>query len=328
MSTDEESDEALREAPGVELDGKRITVEIARGDKREDRKEERRERDRPPPSRDDFRCYNCGGRGHLARDCAEKPRNPMYADTRGTKLGGDDRDRGRYHPYGSSRSGDRRDDRRDLDRRDDDRDFRDDRGRDWDPRMERRDGGSSRGVDRYDDRGPIPYGSSMDQRGGDPYYPMNGGPSRSSYGPPPGYPPLPSRRYSPPPSYGPVGVRGGEPRSSRPPYDDYYDRRVGPGSDLVGPSSRRDRSPERGMGYPPRDIIVPLRGYASGPPMDDYARRGRSPERPPYYGARPGNGVRSSSPDRYNSSSSRSGGQLAALEAQRAGGRARTPDRF
>eukprot|EP01117_Protostelium_nocturnum_P004448 TRINITY_DN1603_c0_g1_i2.p1 TRINITY_DN1603_c0_g1~~TRINITY_DN1603_c0_g1_i2.p1 ORF type:complete len:205 (-),score=54.49 TRINITY_DN1603_c0_g1_i2:60-590(-) len=125
MSTDEESDEALREAPGVELDGKRITVEIARGDKREDRKEERRERDRPPPSRDDFRCYNCGGRGHLARDCAEKPRNPMYADTRGTKLGGDDRDRGRYHPYGSSRSGDRRDDRRDLDRRDDDRDFRD-----------------------------------------------------------------------------------------------------------------------------------------------------------------------------------------------------------
>eukprot|EP01118_Nematostelium_gracile_P013737 TRINITY_DN5222_c0_g1_i1.p1 TRINITY_DN5222_c0_g1~~TRINITY_DN5222_c0_g1_i1.p1 ORF type:complete len:492 (-),score=95.07 TRINITY_DN5222_c0_g1_i1:135-1610(-) len=111
METEKDCLEAIRLLDGTELGGQKISVVRAKGPIAS------RERTLNPPNT--FRCYNCAKPGHLARECKEKPRNPAYADTKGTKLVDIGR---RYHPY------ERPMDRRGSDPRDDR--MRDDRGRD------------------------------------------------------------------------------------------------------------------------------------------------------------------------------------------------------
>jgi len=92
MDNENECGDAISALHGSTFDGQRILVERARGD--------------------EFKCYNCNKPGHLARDCKEKPRNPLYADTRGTRL--EDMHRSSYHPYprrGGDSSRDRYEDR-------------------------------------------------------------------------------------------------------------------------------------------------------------------------------------------------------------------------
>jgi arginine/serine-rich splicing factor 7 len=90
METERDCEEAIRSLDKKNIDGKLIRVEMAKGKTREHRENNR-----------DFLCYNCNKPGHLARDCKEKPRNPMYADTRGTKITdlSSSSSRNRFHPY-------------------------------------------------------------------------------------------------------------------------------------------------------------------------------------------------------------------------------------
>jgi len=69
MDSERVCDEVIEALNGTTIDGKKMNVERAR-------KKERSTK---------FLCYNCSQPGHLARDCKEKPRNPDYVDTRGTK---------------------------------------------------------------------------------------------------------------------------------------------------------------------------------------------------------------------------------------------------
>ena len=80
----------------------------------------RGQRERRDPRDDSFVCYNCKKPGHLARDCSsrysenisffrrilrsyDRPRNPNFLDTRGTKKS-DGSFRGRREHRGGSRS--------------------------------------------------------------------------------------------------------------------------------------------------------------------------------------------------------------------------------
>eukprot|EP01114_Cavostelium_apophysatum_P023385 TRINITY_DN878_c0_g1_i2.p1 TRINITY_DN878_c0_g1~~TRINITY_DN878_c0_g1_i2.p1 ORF type:complete len:319 (+),score=16.74 TRINITY_DN878_c0_g1_i2:428-1384(+) len=238
MESERETEEAIRGLDGTTLDGQRITVEKARGGR--DRSENQGE----------FVCYNCNRPGHLARDCKEKPRNPMYADTRGTKAsepGGSgysssrsDREgrESRYHPYGGGSS-----------RRD----------RSPPPRAGPRD------YD-YDRRGPP-----------DPFLPFR----RDPYYPPPGYP-FPPRGRSPPSDRYP---RGYDRRESFPPYDrppvdarprgypdPYY------GRDSYPSYTRRSRSPDyhRGGNFD-RDRERDPRGRSPPRSAPSSSTRGLSP---------------------------------------------------
>jgi len=291
MESEKECEEAIKGLDGFQFEGNKLAVEKAKSSERE------RERDRG--DKGEFRCYNCSKPGHLARDCKEKPRNPNYLDTRGTKIDKGNRVRTRRSPprhserfrgrsgYGGGG-------------------YRDQGYRYPDSRYENRrpGGGYHRGRSPPEQRDPYYFGSSYRE----PYYsPPHGGdyPPRN-FPPPPGHnngsgsappPPLASGAVAPgiypqDPQY----MRRMEPplpgdrRMSPPPHDPYYRGRSPPrwANDYppdyyrYSPEYYRGRSPmrDRSRSPPPYRTGNPPLPYPSGP------YRGRSPP-PGFPGASP-----------------------------------------
>lgn len=330
MENERDVNEAIHSLDGSMLDGQKITVERARGGRDKNNEE--------------FRCYNCNRPGHLARDCKEKPRNPLYVDTRGTKItdvGG----RSRYHPYDRPTGG--------RDRHERDRYERSPPRGGYGPRY------SPPPIDR---RGPPPddyyRGRNPDQYRRPPSpermyggrgYPPAGGERRTSenYRPPhdrdaremrdtrdvremrmrpvepyyerrddrrpPEYPPM---RRTPPPD-----MRGAPPHHSHP-----MDRRGG-GPGLPPPSPESFRSGPPPPRSPPRRTPPPnfdRRGPYERPKSPEY--RSRTPER---YRGEPGNDhFRTRTPERYRPPNSERPPGMNESQEFNDRIRSRTPERF
>jgi len=283
MESERDCSEAIRVLDGSLIDGQKITVEKARGGKGE----------RPVASKGgggdsagEFLCYNCNRPGHLARDCKEKPRNPLYIDTRGTKI--TDLSRGssngnpRFHPYDrpsrerherfertpprgyrgyDSSPGDRRppSDRGPSDyiplRRGAPEPFREyPRGRTMDPDKYRYERREYRPDPRLDPRGARPMDPYFDQRRPDPY---RRSPDFRGFERPPRPSPERELRRSPPPPR----ERGRTPPSEHYRMNDRFDRHERNKS----PEHMRNRTPER------------FRQRSPEPPSEHF--RNRTPER-------------------------------------------------
>lgn len=236
----------------------------------------------------EFLCYNCNKPGHLARDCKEKPRNPLYVDTRGTKITdvGSRHSQDRFHPYARGSN---------------DRSKYDD-GQSRERRFER-----SPPRDSRESREPREYREVRDPREiRDPRYTSYDRPAERRYPspppsdrrPPPEYyrgAPVPMRDYPPvqrgrsPPERPPVRYGGAMPDRRMPdPRMDNFPPRPVRGADYfmdrrmpAQTEGYRGRSPEPAFIPRPRSRSPPehYREYRGAvPPSDPYAR-GRSPER-------------------------------------------------
>jgi len=233
----------------------------------------------------EFLCYNCNKPGHLARDCKEKPRNPLYVDTRGTKITDvSTRHSERFHPYarGSSdrskydegQSRERRFERSPPRESRDPRDFREVR----DPRE--REVRDPRGYSSYERPAERRYSPPpAERRPPPPEYYRGAVPMRE-------YPPVQRGRS---PERAPVRYGGAMPerRMPDPRMETYPPRTARGGSDyymdrrLPAQAESYRRSPEPAYMPRPRSRSPPdhYREYRGAVPPSDVYPRGRSPER-------------------------------------------------